>query len=40
MKTLLGVLAVAFALSCTAAVGQTHRQLKAERFAKKSECLK
>ena len=45
MKTLLGALAVLFALSCTAAVGQTPRhqpprQLKAERFAKKSECLK
>ena len=40
MKTFLGALGVAFALSCTAAIGQTPRQLKAERLAKKSECLK
>jgi len=40
MKTLMGALAVAFALSCTAAIAQTPRQLKSERFAKQAECLK
>lgn len=40
MKAVLGALSVAFALSCTAAVGQTPRQLKSEQFAKKAECMK
>jgi len=40
MKTLIGALAIAFALSSSAAIAQTPRQLKGERFAKQAECLK
>jgi hypothetical protein len=40
MKSLLAALAVVFSVSTTAAIAQTPRQLKGERFAKKAECLK
>jgi hypothetical protein len=40
MKSLLIALAVLFSVSTTAATAQTPRQLKGERFAKKTQCMK
>jgi hypothetical protein len=40
MKGLVAALAVVFSMSTTAAMAQTPRQLKGERFAKKAECMK
>jgi hypothetical protein len=40
MKTLFGVLALAFTLSCTGAIAKTPKQQKSERFERKAECLR